>query len=397
MKHLNVAVIGGGFMGKAHALAYAAMPMFFWPAPAMPVRKVIVDLTEAQAAEARLRFGFAESATDWRAVVERDDIDVVDICTPHDSHAEIAIAAAAAGKHIFCEKPLARSAAEARPMLEAVRKAGVIHMVGYNYRRTPAVALARKYIDEGRIGEIVNFRGTYLQDWSADPEGPLSWRYRKEVVGTGAIGALGTHVMDFARYLVGEIEAVSAINRTLIPTRPLPSGSVDRLGLAGSDENAERGVVTGSGDAERGEVEVDDEMIAQVRFASGAYGTLEASRNAWGRSNSLTFEIHGTKGSILFNFEHRDQLQVMFADDPGDARGFRTVFTGPPHPYGGNLWPIAALGVGYGETKMLECHDFFEAIMTGRQPSPNFEDGYRIAEIVDAVVASGEAQGWVEI
>ncbi|QJR20005.1 Predicted dehydrogenase [Pelagibacterium halotolerans] len=385
MKRMNVAMIGGGFMGKAHAMAYAAMPMFFWPAPAIPVRKVVVDVTEAAADDARDRFGFEVSSSDWKSVIERDDVDVVDIVTPNDSHAEIAIAAAKAGKHIICEKPLARTGEEARPMLDAVREAGVIHMVAFNYRRTPAVALARKFIDEGRIGDIVNFRGTYLQDWSADPDSPLSWRFQKKVAGSGAIGDIGTHVLDFARYLAGEITGVHAVNRTLIPDRPVASGHLDKLGTGG-----------GGAGGERGTVDVDDETITLLRFASGATGSLEASRNAYGRNNYLTFEVHGTKGSLVFNYERRDELQVMFADDPADARGFRTIYTGAAHPYGEGLWPIPALGIGYGETKIVECYDFFKAIVENTQPSPNFEDGYRISQIADAMIRSGENGSWVE-
>jgi predicted dehydrogenase len=382
-RKMNVAMIGGGFMGKAHAMAYAAMPMFFWPAPAIPHRKVVVDVTEAMAEEARARFGFDEAATDWRAVVARPDIDVVDICTPNNVHAEIAIAAAEAGKHIICEKPLARTVDEARAMAEAVRKAGVIHMVAFNYRRTPAVALARKYIEEGRIGTVLNFRGTYLQDWSADPDGPLSWRFQKAVAGSGAVGDIGTHVVDLAHYLVGPIAEVNAITRTIVPTRPLQSGGVDKLGA--SEKKA---------DAPRGPVDVDDEVTALLKFEGGAIGSLEASRNAWGRNNFITLEIHGTKGSILFNYERRDELQVMFADDPADARGFRTVYTGPAHPYGEGLWPIPALGIGYSETKIIECRDFFAAVISGRQPSPNFEDGLLTELVADALIRSGETGQW---
>lgn len=386
MQKLNVAMIGGGFMGKAHAMAYAAMPMFFWPAPAIPVRKVVVDVNEDMAETARQRFGFEEASADWRAVVARPDIDIVDICTPNNSHAEIAIAAAKAGKHIICEKPLARTGAESKTMLDAVRSSGSIHMVAFNYRRTPAVALARKLIEEGRIGNILNFRGTYLQDWSADPDSPLSWRFQKSVAGSGTVGDIGTHVVDFARYLVGEIASVNALVKTHIATRPKQSGGVDKLGVGGGDKTAERGPV-----------DVDDEMLTMLRFSNGAVGSIEATRNAYGRNNFLTFEIHGTKGSLAFNYERRDELQVMFANDVGDARGFRTVYTGPAHPYGSGLWPIPALGIGYGETKIAECFDLCTAVVTGKQPSPNFEDGYRIALIADAILASGESGQWVDI
>ena len=385
-KQLNIAMIGGGFMGKAHAMAYAAMPMFFWPAPAIPTRAVIVDVTDDLASEARERYGFKESSSNWREVVARDDIDIIDIVTPNDSHAEIAIAAAAAGKHIICEKPLARSGDEARTMRDAVEKAGVVNMVAFNYRRTPAVALARRYIEEGRIGRILNFRGTYLQDWSADPNGPLSWRFQKSIAGSGALGDIATHVIDIARYLVGEIAAVNAVVKQYIATRPLQSGGLDKLGA--SDKKA---------DGPRGEVDVDDEIITLLRFADGAVGSVEATRNAYGRNNYLTFEVHGSEGSILFNYERRDELQVMFASDASDERGFRTVYTGPAHPYGDGLWPIPALGIGYGETKIIECRDLVEAVVTGKKASPNFEDGYRTARIADAILVSGNSERWTEV
>lgn len=385
-KIYNIAMIGGGFMGKAHAAAYAAMPMFFWPAPGIPVRKVLVDLNAEQAEQGRQRFGFEEASTDWRSVIERPDIDVVDIVTPNDSHAEIAIAAAKAGKHVICEKPLARTVAEAKAMLDAVQAAKVIHMVAFNYRRTPAVALARKYIAEGRIGKILNFRGTYLQDWSADPNSPLSWRFSKKIAGSGTLGDIGTHVVDMARYLVGEIQAVNAMTKTYIPTRRLQAGGVDKLGAAEKSTDGPRGVV-----------DVDDEVLTMLRFESGAIGSIEATRNAYGRNNFLTFEVHGEKGSIVFNYERRDELQVMFAEDPADARGFRTVYTGPAHPYGEGLWPIPGLGIGYTETKIVEAYDLFKAIASGEQPSPNFLDGYVIECIAEAILKSAESGLWVEV
>lgn len=258
-------------------------------------------------------------------------------------------------------------------------------MVAFNYRRTPAVALAKKYIEEGRIGNILSFRGTYLQDWSADPNGPLSWRFQKKVAGSGAVGDIGTHVIDLARYLVGEITAVNSIVKTYVASRPLQSGGFDQL--AASDK---------SGKGPRGPVDVDDEMLTLVKFAGGATGSIEATRNAYGRNNFITFEIHGDKGSIAFNYERLDELEVMFADDPGDARGFRTVYTGPAHPYGGALWPIPALGTGYGETKIIECFDFITAIVNGEQPSPNFRDGWITELVADAILKSGETQVWVK-
>jgi predicted dehydrogenase len=362
------------------------MPMFFWPAPAIPHRKVVVDLTEGAAQEARDRFGFDEASTDWKAIVNRADIDIVDICTPNNSHAEIAIEALKAGKHVICEKPLARTLAESEAMAAASRVSTGATMVAFNYRRTPAIALAKKFIDEGKIGDVTNFRGTYLQDWSADPNGPLSWRFQKKIAGSGAIGDIGTHVVDLAHYLVGPIDIVQAITSTYVKTRPMQQGGVDKLGA--SDKSV---------DAERAEVDVDDEVMSMVRFKSGAVGSIEASRNAWGRNNFITLEIHGTKGSILFNYERRDELQVMFADDPVDSRGFRTIYTGPAHPYGEGLWPIPALGIGYGETKIIECYDFCKAIMDGSQPSPNFEEALLTEKVADALIRSGETSAWEKV
>jgi predicted dehydrogenase len=386
MKKLNVGLIGAGFMGKAHSLAYMAMPMFFWPAPAIPVRKTIVDVSDSIAAEAAQRFGFEKSTSDWRSVVEDPEIDIIDIATPNHMHAEIAIAAAAAGKHIISEKPLARSGDEAKTMYDAVKNAGIVHMVAFNYRRTPAVALAKKYIDEGAIGDILNFRGTYLQDWSADPDGPLSWRFQKSIAGSGSLGDIGTHVVDMARFLCGEITQVNTQLKTWIKTRPLQAGGVDKLGASTKDSTAPRG-----------EVDVDDEVLSLLEFQNGAIGSLEATRNAHGRNNFLTFEIHGTIGSIYFNYERRDELQVAFASDQADRKGFRTIYTGPAHPYGEGLWPIPALGIGYGETKIIETYDFVKAIMEGGEVSPNFKDGYQINLIADAMTASSQSRSWTPV
>jgi predicted dehydrogenase len=386
MKKLNVGLIGAGFMGKAHSLAYMAMPMFFWPAPAIPVRKTIVDVSDSIAAEAAQRFGFEKSTSDWRSVVEDPEIDIIDIATPNHLHAEIAIAAAAAGKHIISEKPLARNGEEAKTMYDAVKNAGIVHMVAFNYRRTPAVALAKKYIDEGAIGDILSFRGTYLQDWSADPDGPLSWRFQKSIAGSGSLGDIGTHVVDMARYLCGEITQVNSQLKTWVKTRPLQAGGVDKLGASTKDSTAPRG-----------EVDVDDEVLSLLEFQNGAIGSLEATRNAHGRNNFLTFEIHGSLGSIYFNYERRDELQVAFASDQADRKGFRTVYTGPAHPYGEGLWPIPALGIGYGETKIIETYDFVKAIMEGGEVSPNFKDGYQINLIADAMAASAQSRSWTSV
>ena len=386
MRTLGVGLVGAGFMGKAHSLAYAAMPMFFWPAPALPVRRMIAEVDEDRAAEAAQRLGFESHTADWRRIVADDSVDIVDIATPNNAHREIAVAALEAGKHVICEKPLAHTLEDARAMHEAARSSDVVHMVAFSYRRTPAVALAKQLIAEGAIGDILNFRGTYLQDWSADPDSPLSWRFQREVAGAGALGDIATHVVDIARLLVGEIAAVSSLLQTYVPERPVQSGPADQLAAAEKKS-----------DAPKAPVDVDDEVLTLLRFENGAVGSLEATRNAYGRHNFLTFEVHGTAGTIVFNYERRDELQIFDASDPADRQGFRTIHTGPAHPYGDALWPIPALGIGYGETKIIECHDLIEAIVNETAVSPDFADGYRIARIQEAIVESAATSQWVEI
>lgn len=362
-------------MGKAHALAYAAMPMFFWPAPAIPVRSLLVEADPDAARDAAARYGFERSTADWRAAVADPEIDVVDIVTPNDLHAEMVEAAAAAGKHIICEKPLALDARDARRMLDAVEAAGVRHATAFNYRRIPAVVFARQLIDEGAIGEVLDFRGTYLQDWPASPEFPATWRFDRRRAGSGAIGDIGSHVLDFARYLVGEISRVSAVDANYIGERPDPADPA----------------------APPRRVDVDDWASVQLEFENGRHGSLEVSRLAHGRNNLLGFEVHGTRGSLVFDYEHRDQLKVALAEDGDRFNGFRTINTGPAHPYGDALWPGPALGNGYAESKILECYEFFRAIVEGRPSDASFVDGHRTACIVDAVIESARQRAWVEV
>lgn len=386
MKTYNVGMVGAGFMAKAHSIAYAGMPMFFWPAPAMPVKKIISDSNREAAMAGKDRFGFQSWTQDWRNLVNDPEIDIIDICAPNNVHAEIAIAAANAGKHIICEKPLSLTPEEARDMYFAAKKNQVKTMVAFNYRRTPAVQLAKKYIEEGAIGKILDFHGTYLQDWSADPSSPLSWRFQKDICGSGALGDIGTHVVDMLRFLVGDFQSVHARTATYIKQRPIQTDSADSLGN-----------VKGGGNTPKGTVNVDDHCCFMVNCINGAFGTIEATRNAWGRNNFITFEIHGTEGSIYFNYERRDELQVCFSKDADDRRGFHTVYTGPNHPYGENLWPIPALGIGYTETKIIEIHEFLRAIEDAKEADPCFRDGYAIELIADAVLKSARTRCWVDV
>ncbi|MEP3435949.1 MAG: Gfo/Idh/MocA family oxidoreductase [Hoeflea sp.] len=384
MRNLNVAMIGSGFMGRAHALAMASAPIYFHDLNVNPVRTVLVDVNESLAESARKRFGFAEATTDWRGVVARPDIDAVLICTPNDVHVDIAIEAAKNKKHILCEKPLASKLDDAQKMLAAVREAGITHMVAHNYRHTPAVALAKQIIDAGEIGEVLTFRGHYMQDWSADPDTPLSWRFSKAKSGSGTIGDIGSHVLDMARYLVGEIAEVCGELDTFVQKRPIQSGAYDKMGA--SIKNA---------DAERGDVDVDDYAISLLKFDNGARGSLEASRNSWGRHNYLGFEIQGRLGSIVFNYERLNELQVMNSRGNAARAGFTTIYSGPLHPYGEYLWPVPGTGVGYLDIKIIECRNFLLAIEAGRFGAPSFEDGYRIAKICDCIEQSSSSRSWV--
>lgn len=386
MKRLNVALVGAGFMGKAHTVAYSNMPKFFWPAPAYPVLKTLCDIDPKIAEDSCERFGYEKWCTDWHDVVNDPEIDIVSICTPNNAHAPIAIAALNAGKHVLCEKPIASTRKDAEAMAAAAAEAakkGVISMNAYQYRRVPALVLAKKFIDEGSIGKILNVRCTYLQSWSADPSSPLSWRFQKDIAGAGTLGDIASHVIDIAQMLAGDIESVVSTVKTYITERPVQEGGVDLLGT-----------VKLGPDAKKAPVDVDDENSFLVKFKSGAVGSIEATRNAWGRNNFITVELHGTEGSLYFNYERLNELQVCFAKDPDDRRGFKTIYTGPAHFYGEVTWNIPGMNIGYGELKTIEIYDFIKAIVEGEQPTTNFQVGYGVEKVCDAVMKSSESGKW---
>lgn len=389
MRKLNVGLVGAGFMGKAHVVGYSNMPKLFWPAPAIPVMKTICDIVPEIAEESKERFGFERCCTDWHEIVEDPEIDVVSICTPNNAHAEIAIAALKAGKHVLCEKPIASTLKDAKKMAEAAEEAeknGIISMNAYQYRRVPAIDLAKKFIEEGSIGEILNVRCTYLQSWSADPASPLSWRFQKDIAGAGTLGDIASHVIDIAQYLAGDIDSVTGMMKTYITERPVQEGGTDLLGT-----------VKLKGDAEKKAVDVDDEDSFLIKFKSGAVGSIEATRNAWGRNNFITVELHGTLGSIAFNYERLNELQVCLANDADDRRGFKTIYTGPAHFHGDVTWNIPGMNIGYGELKAIEMYEFVKAIAEGKQPSTKFSVGYRIERVCDAVRKSSETGLWVKV
>ena len=364
---IGVGMLGYAFMGKAHSNAYKTLSYMTWPPPYLPRLVAIAGRNEEAVAEAARRYGFEGYVTDWRELVQDERIALFDNSGPNNLHTEPSIAAAEAGKHVICEKPLGRDANESHEAWQRVDAAGVKHMCAFNYRFVPAVRLARQMIEAGELGEIFHFRGRYLQEWAVDPDSPIVWRMSKEAAGSGALGDLGAHVIDLARYLLAqEVTTVSALTRTFIESR------------------------------EGTKVDVDDAIEAAVEFSGGALGTLEASRFCPGRRNGLAFEINGSKGSIAFNLERLNELDVyLTGSEPGaSAQGFRSVLVSEPdHPFWEWWWPRGHI-IGWEHTFVHELHHLLSAIRDDGDVAPHgatFEDGYRCAEVCDAVLRSAES------
>ncbi|WIY00705.1 Gfo/Idh/MocA family oxidoreductase [Amycolatopsis mongoliensis] len=371
---IGIGMVGHAFMGAVHSHAWRSVHRFFDP-PLVPRLAVLAGRDETRAKAAAQRFGWADVETDWRKLVVRDDVGLVDICTPGDSHAEIAIAALEAGKHVLCEKPLANSVAEAEAMAEAARRArerGVRAMVAFNYRRVPALAHARNLVASGALGEIRHVRSVYLQDWLSDPRAPMTWRLRKESAGSGALGDLGAHIVDAAQFVTGEvITGVSALTNTFVKQRPSEGGGTD-------------------------EVTVDDTALFLARLSGGAVASFEATRFALGRKNAMRLEVNGSKASLAFDFESMNELQ--WYEGSGTEAGFRRILvTEPQHPYVGAWWPPGHL-LGYEHTFTHEVADFLGAIGAGTDPAPSFDDGLRVQRVLDAVEKSAAAQAtWTAV
>ncbi len=371
---IRVALLGTKFMGKAHSQAWRSVNMFFPDAPQVE-RKVIAGRNAEDTEQARRLFGWQEASTDWRSVVRRPDIDLVDIATPGDLHCQMALAAATAGKHIVCEKPLANNLPDAQKMLAAVTKAKVRHLLMHNYRRVPAVALAKQLIGEGRLGRLYHFRARYLQDWAMSPSLHLVWRFDAKASGSGALGDLGAHIIDLGRYLCGEITEVASTLETFIKQRPAAPGS-----------------------SQKKKVTVDDAAILLARFKSGALGTLEATRFARGRKNQNTFEINGDKGSVSFDLEHLNVLKFYSAEEPGHLQGFHDILcvTKGVHPYADNWWFDGHL-LGYEHTFTHTVYDFLKALESGSKIHPDFVDGVRNQAVLDAAARASQEKRWVAV
>ncbi|MGY1764360.1 Gfo/Idh/MocA family protein [Geodermatophilus sp. SYSU D00779] len=383
---LGVGLIGYAFMGAAHSQAWRTAPHFF-DLPMRPRLTVLAGRDAVRVADAAERLGWSSVETDWRRVLERDDVDLVDVCTPGDTHAEIAIAALEAGKHVLCEKPLANTVAQAEAMAEAAARAatrGVRSMVGFTYRRVPAIGLARELVAQGRLGEIRHVRAQYLQDWIADPAAPMSWRLQKEKAGSGALGDIGAHIVDLTQHITGQrLTGVSALLETFVKERPLPASAGSLSGVAGEG---------------MGTVTVDDAAVFLGRFDGGALASFEATRFALGRKNAIRIEVNGSRGSLAFDFEDMNVLHFYDGDEPAATAGFRRiVVTEPDHPYVGAWWP-AGHGLGYEHGFTHQVVDLVTAIAKGEDPTPSFADGLQVQRVLDAVERSAASHSvWTEI
>lgn len=383
-KPLRVGMAGYAFMGAAHSHAWRTAPRFF-DLPLQPQLTAVAGRNADGVRAAAGKLGWESAESDWRRLIERDDIDLIDICTPGDTHAEIAVAALEAGKHVLCEKPLANSVNEAQRMTaaaEAAAKRGVFAMCGFSYRRTPALALAKRMVEEGRLGTIRHVRAQYLQDWLANENAPMTWRLDKSKSGSGSLGDIGAHSIDTAQWLTGQkITGVSALLETFVPERPLAGNLV---GLGGQGD--------AGADASRGAVTVDDAAIFSARFdggaaSAGAVGVFEATRYALGRKNAMRLELNGTKASLAFDFEDMNVLSFYDAAESPDAGFRRILVTEPEHPYVGKWWPTGH-GLGYEHGFTHQVVDLVNALAQQRQPEPSFADALQVQQVLAAVESS---------
>lgn len=388
MTTMRVAMIGHGFMGAAHSQGWRVAPRFF-ELPTAPEMSLLVGRNGGSVARSAEKWGWAETANDWREAVVRDDIDIIDIVTPGDSHAEIAIAALAAGKHVLCEKPLANSVEEAEAMAAAAERAaakGVFAMVGFTYRRVPAAAFAREIVTSGGIGEVRQVRAEYLQDWLVDENAPLAWRLQKEHAGSGALGDIGAHAIDLSQYITGRrLVDVAGTIETVVKERP----------LLGDDSGSGLAREAGQG---YGTVTVDDVAVFTGRFDDGVLASYVASRMSTGRKNSLRIEVSGSRGAIAFDLEDMNALHVYDGEAPGGRQGFtRIIVTEPEHPYVGAWWPTGHM-LGYEHGFSHQAKDFLEAIAAGVQPTPSFADGLHVQRVLGAIERSSEDRGaWTRV
>jgi len=390
VKEIRVGLVGYNFMGRAHSNAYRQMPFFFPEAKAKPVMRVLCGRNKERVQACAKQFGWEGVERSFERLLARDDIDLIDITSPNNQHVPMIIAAAQAGKHVYCEKPLSTNLPDARKALAAVQKAGVLHVLSHNYRRAPAVALAKQMVDNGDLGEIYHWRALYLQDWLLPPDVPMMWRVQKRIAGSGSLGDLMAHSIDLALWLLGDIDRVACTMKTFIKQRP--KLETFDTGLGGK---AKAG-------APMGTVDVDDGVITLAQFKNGALGTFEATRFAAGHKNYNWFEVNGSKGSLVFNLERMNELQYYDATSPGDRLGFRVIqATESVHPYmgtaaGPRFWPVAHI-IGYEHTFINLVYDLCNAIATGKPTHPTFADGVKTQAVLDACERASAAAEWVKV
>jgi predicted dehydrogenase len=377
MEKVNIAMIGTGFMGKAHSNGWMKVGKFF-NVPFEPVLKVVFGRDKNKTKEFAARWGYEDTSQDWREVVARDDIDIVNVVTTTHTHKDIVIEAAKHDKAIFCEKPVALSFQEASEMADVVKNAKVLNYLNHNYRRVPAVAYAKQLIDEGKLGKLYHWRGAYLQDWIMDPEFPLTWHLRKDTANAGPLWDLNSHSVDLAQYLIGSIESVIAVNKTFITESPHP-------GVEAATFSAGKAQCT-----EKGKVEVEDASFMITEFSNGVLGSFDATRFAGGRKNYNYFEIYGSKGSLVFNFERMNELQYLSLEDDTNTQGFRDILvTESTHPYAGAWWAPGHI-VGYEHAFVHAMADFLTALKNKTPIKPNMEDGKEILRVLDAALKSNK-------
>ncbi len=384
MTTLNVGIIGYKFMGKAHSNGWIKAPLFF-DLNIKPILKIACGRNQSAVRSFADQWGWAEVENDWKKVIDRSDIDIIDISLPQHLHYEVALAAAKNGKHIFCEKPIAFSRKQAEEMYRAAEDNGVLHYLNHNYRRTPAIMLARQMIDEDKIGRIFHWRGAYQQDWIVDPDFPLTWQLQKETAHAGPQWDLNSHSVDLAHFLVGDIKTVSCLTTNFIKQRPIPG---EGAGTFSSGTNTSN---------QKGEVTVEDAALMMVEFENGAIGSFEATRFATGRKNANTFEIYGSKGGLTFNLERMNELQYFSNQDANSAQGFRTIMvTEPSHPYISNWWPPGHI-IGYEHSFVHAMADFLIALDKKEEIRPNFEDGVKILAVLEAGLESARTGKRIDV
>jgi len=375
VRQIRIGMVGGGAIAKAHVLAYESVPLLHSLEDVDPLFSVIAEATEELASQAASRLGFEKYLSDWKSLASTPDIDLVDIVAPTYLHADVAVEAAEHHKHILCEKPIAASSSDAKKMYEAAKRAGVVNAMGFNYRRLPAVLLAKKLLNDKALGKITQFRTSFLEDWGANPNMPFTWRYDSKRSGGGTLADLGSHIIDISRFLIGDIHSVCGLQDTFIKERKLP-------------ENP----------SESRKVDVDDYTCALLRFDNGVPGRLETSWASLGRKVYLDFEVNGTEGSVYFNFERPNELSYYSNADPKDLQGHRAIIMGPVHPYGSAFsFPATGSGAGFQDSLNNEIYEVLNGVANSSQVKPDFYDGWKVSQVVEAIQKSSISQKWVDV